>query len=83
MVLGQKGETGGRVFNMGAVAPGTRIYFKPSMPKMIYRKAGVIRKSDKVIARNEKVAKNPPASKCKGKPWKEFVKCLSAEMKKV
>jgi len=76
-----KGETGGHVFNMGAVAPGTRIYFKPSMPKMIYRKAGVIRRSDTVLAVNKHFAGIKPSTACKGKPWREFVKCLGKELK--
>jgi len=74
------GETPGRVVN---TPYGTRVYYKPSMRKVIFRKPGVHRRSTKVIERNEKVAAAKPATRCKGKPWPEFVACLSEEMKKV
>jgi len=86
--MAEKGPTSGHVFNMGDIAPGTRIYFKPSLPKMIYRKAGLIRRSEKVLAINKKLedvrgTPRAPATICKGRPWKEFIKCLRAEMKKL
>ena len=63
----------------------TRFYYKPALGKIIIRKAGVTRRSDKVRAINEKLRTAPvkPATKCKGKPWDEFVKCLKREMKAV
>ena len=67
----------------GIVAPylGFRIFYKPSLGKVVHRAAGVMRRSKKVIRINEKVAGAPPAPKCKGLPWKEFTKCLRKEMK--
>jgi hypothetical protein len=59
---------------------GAKAYYKPSLGKIVLRKPGVLRRSDKVIERNKKVAAAPPAPKCAGKPWKEFVKCLRKEM---
>ena len=79
-MVAKKGQTPGRVRNLLGVS---RIYYKPSLGKFVIRKAGVIRRSDKVIARNESVAAAKPAKACKGKPWGEFVTCLSEEMKKV
>ncbi|MBW2671931.1 MAG: hypothetical protein JRD89_00780 [Deltaproteobacteria bacterium] len=76
MALGQKGQTAGRVIN---TPYGTRVYWKPSLGKIVFRKPGVIRTSDRVIERNRKWAAAPPASKCKGLPWREFVRCLSKE----
>ena len=69
------------------VAPfaGHRIYYKPSLGKIIFRAAGVMRRSEKVVKINEKLAAAPtkPATACKGKPWKEFVECLRKEMKAI
>jgi len=76
MVLGELGQTAGRVIN---TPYGTRVYFKPSLGKMVFRKPGVLRRSLKVIERNKKWAAAPPSPKCKGLPWKEFVRCLSRE----
>lgn len=54
-----------------------RIYAKPSMDgRLITRKKGVIRRSEKVKKVNERFAAAKPASKCKGLPWKKFVACL-------
>ena len=63
----------------------TRFYYKPALGKIVIRKAGVTRRSDKVRAINEKLKKAPtkPATACKGKPWDEFVKCLSEQMKSI
>ena len=74
------GETRGRVVN---TPYGTRVYYKPSLRRMVFRKPGVHRRSTKVIARNEKVAAAKPAAKCKGLPWDKFVVCLSEQMKAV
>lgn len=78
--MARKGQTPGRVKNLLGVA---RIYYKPTLGKIVIRKPGVIRRSDKVIAINEKVAAAKPAAKCKGLgSWDKFVKCLREEMKK-
>jgi len=74
----KKGSTPGRVRNLLGVS---RIYYKPALGKFVIRKPGVIRRSDKVLSINQKVRASPPAPKCKGKPWDEFVSCLSKEMK--
>jgi hypothetical protein len=47
----------------------------------VFRKPGVMRRSARVLAINDRVAANPPASKCAGKDWKAFVSCLRREMK--
>jgi hypothetical protein len=73
------GETRGRVIN---TPYGTRVYFKPTLRKIVFRKPGVHRRSKNVLARNEKVAVAKPAAKCKGLPWEKFVTCLSEQMKK-
>ncbi len=58
-----------------------KVYVKPSMDgRLIIRKRGVNRLSDRVRARNE-VFSNAAHSgnlstACKGKPWKQFVSCL-------
>lgn len=71
------GSTAGRTRNVLGI---TRAYFKPSLGKLVIRKPGVIRRSEKVLERNRKVRASPPATKCKGKAWDEFVACLSKEM---
>lgn len=60
---------------------GTKVYYKPSLGKVVFRKPGVMRRSTRVLAINDRVAANPPASKCAGKDWKAFVSCLRREMK--
>ena len=72
------GQTYGRV-KQNVFA--NRTYYKPSLRKPVIRHPGVMRRSKKVLAINEKVRASPPASKCKGLPWAEFVACLSKEMK--
>ncbi len=42
---------------------------------------GMLRRSTRVLAINDMVAANPPASRCAGRPWKDFVSCLRREMK--
>lgn len=81
MATGTKGATAGRV--RGTSIPGTRVFYRPSLGKIVFRPTNVIRSSDKVIARNEKFAAAKIATRCKGRGWKEFVKCLSVEGKKV
>jgi len=78
----KKGETKGRVAHATIYGHRVRLYAKPSLGKDVLRKAGVNRKSDAVIARNKKVEASPPAPKCEGKPWDDFVKCLSEQMPK-
>jgi hypothetical protein len=77
------GATAGKV--RGTSIPGTRVFFRPSMGKVIFRPTNVIRSSTRVIERNKRLIAAPvkPATKCKGKPWKEFIACLSKEMKAI
>ncbi|RSN72969.1 MAG: hypothetical protein DSO07_01075 [Thermoproteota archaeon] len=75
------GETRGRVAHAAIYGYRVRLYAKPSLGKAVLRKSGVHRRSEKVLRINEKVAAYKPASKCAGKPWDEFVKCLRKEMK--
>ncbi|MEM1532312.1 MAG: hypothetical protein QW599_05660 [Nitrososphaerota archaeon] len=75
----KKGETRGRVVN---TPYGTRVYWKPTLRKIIFRKPGVNRKSDKVIERNKLVAEVKPSKKCKGLPWEKFIVCLRENMPK-
>jgi hypothetical protein len=79
----KKGATAGRT-RITSI-PGARVFYKPSLGKIVFRPTNVIRSSEKVIARNRKlIAVTPkPATACKGKPWKEFIKCLSDQMKKI
>jgi len=44
---------------------GTKVYYKPSLGKVVFRKPGVMRRSTRVLAINDRVAANPPASKSK------------------
>jgi len=78
--MAKKGQTRGRVKNVMGF---TRVYYKPTLGKLIFRNPGVNRQSDAVIARNEKVATAKPASRCKGLKWDKFVSCLREEMKKI
>lgn len=75
----KKGATRGRV--RGTAIPGTRVYYKPALRKVVFRPSNVIRSSDKVIAINKKFATIKPASACKGLPWDAFIKCLSDQLK--
>jgi len=75
----KKGQTPGKVRNVLGIA---RIYFKPSLGKLIIRKSGVLRTSEAVLSRNEKVRASPPATKCKGLHMYDgsFQACLAREM---
>jgi hypothetical protein len=73
------GATRGRV--RGTAIPGTRVYYKPSLRKIVFRPSNVIRSSEKVIEINKKFAAIKPATACKGKPWDEFIACLSKQLK--
>lgn len=66
---------------------GAKAYYKPSLGKMVLRKAGVLRRSERVLDRNRSVRGNPPAGKCghKGEgggatPWSDFTSCLAENM---
>ena len=59
---------------------GTKVYYKPSLGKVVFRKPGVLRRSEAVLARNKKVRAAPPAPKCEGLPWDEFTVCLAENM---
>lgn len=68
--------------------PGTRVFYRPSMGKVIFRPINVIRSSTAVLAINKKLedvrgTPRAPATICKGRPWKPFVSCLRTEMKKL
>ena len=58
-----------------------RVYYKPALRKVVIRSKGVNRTSEKVLAINKKFATIKPAAACKGKPWKEFTKCLREQLK--
>ncbi len=81
-----KGATAGRV--RGTAIPGTRVFYRPSLGKIVFRPINVIRSSIKVLARNKKLedlrgTEKVPSKICKGKSWKDFVYCLKVEMKKI
>jgi len=82
--MAEKGTTPGRVIN---TAIGSRAYYKPSLRRVVLRKPGVVRSSDVVLAVNrilEGMKKEDlPAKKCAGKPWRQFVKCMKEEMRKI
>ena len=76
--------TKGRVAHSYLHGKPIRIYAKPSLGKDVVRKSGVIRRSDKVRAVNEKVKAYKPAKYCKGvaaeKGYDAFRKCLREQM---
>jgi len=83
--VAKKGQTYGHV-KQNAFA--NRVSYKPSLRKPVIRHPGVMRKSDAVIARNEKLealegSDKHPARICAGLLWPEFIECLSDEMKKI
>ncbi len=62
---------------MATLADVFRAYIKPSMDgRIILRKRGVIRRSEKVLERNRRFGEAKIATECKGLPWKQFVSCL-------
>jgi hypothetical protein len=79
----EKGQTAGNP----NTPVGAKAYYKPAIGKLVLRKPGVLRRSEKVIARNIKVAEKKPATACKGiaatKGFKGFKTCLREEMKKI
>jgi hypothetical protein len=81
----KKGETVGKVAHATLLGHRLRVYAKPALGKEVIRKSGVYRRSDRVISINERLrtAAVKPATKCKGRPWAEFVECLSREMKAI
>jgi len=77
-------RTKGRVQHL----PGARYFLKPSLGKVLIRKSGVIRRSADVEKINNQLKalkdkENHPCVECAGKPWDEFIKCVSDKMKKV
>jgi len=65
-----------------------RVYYKPALRKPVIRSKGVNRVSKKVLEINKQLealrgSPEHPARLCKGKPWKDFVKCLKAKMDEV
>jgi len=58
----QSEQTPGRVRHLNGMG---RFFIKPSLGRVLIRKSGVIRRSDKVRAINKKVAANPPAARAK------------------
>jgi hypothetical protein len=80
------GQTSGHVKQ---TAFSNRVYNKPSLRKAVIRHPGVLRRSERVLGRNEAVRASPPAAKCGKKgpggtatPWDEFITCLSEQMPK-
>jgi len=77
------GQTRGRVAHADILGSRIRIYGKPSLGRVIPRKAGVIRTSKKVLAVNEAMAEIKPAVACKGKHFYDgsMQKCLREQLK--
>jgi len=75
----RKGRTRGRKL---ANIWNSEAYYKESLGRLVIRAKGVNRRSEAVLARNEKIRANPPASKCKGYSFADgsFQACLSKEM---
>lgn len=76
----------------GTAIPGTRIYFKPTLSKIVFRPTNVNRTSTNVLAINRKLidlkgSGSHPAKVCgaaKGrKPLRMFLSCLRTEMMKI
>ena len=61
----------------------SRVFYKPSINKLVIRTKGVLRRSKAVVDRNNKVASVKPAKACKGLPMAKFRKCLREQMKKI
>lgn len=70
----------GRYAGHANSAHGVKWFYKPSLGKVVGRMPGVNRKSDKVLERNKTMRTTKPAASCKGKPWDEFVTCLSEKL---
>jgi len=78
-------ETEGRVRQ---TAYNNRVYYKPSLRKPVIRAKNVVRTSADVLAINKILedlagTEKHPSYICGGLPWKERIKCLRKEMKKV
>jgi hypothetical protein len=76
----------------GTAIPGTRIYFKPTLGRIVFRPNNVNRTSANVLKINKslialKGSASHPAKICgaaKGRrPLRDFLRCLSGEMMKV
>ena len=61
----------------------SRVYYKPSINRLVIRAKGVLRRSKAVVERNNRVAAAKPAKACKGLPMAKFRKCLREQMKKI
>jgi hypothetical protein len=72
--------TPGKVFHGHIAGTRLRLVIKPTTGQQYPRRAGVIRRSDKVREINKIVAEAKPAKECKGKPYFEFKKCLKERM---
>jgi len=81
--MAKLGQTPGRVSHINVLGNRIRIYGKPSLGKVIPRKAGVIRTSKKVLAVNEAMAEIKPATACKGKHFYDgsMQRCLREQLK--
>jgi hypothetical protein len=79
------GQTRGRVAHADILGNRIRIYGKPSLGRVIPRKAGVIRTSKKVLAVNAVMAELKPAKACKGTHFYDgsFQRCLREQLKGV
>ena len=84
------GITIGRV--RGSAIPGVRVYFKPTLGKVIFRPPNVNRTSPNVLKINKvllalKGSASHPATICGAKkgrmPLRSFLRCLSTEMMKI
>jgi hypothetical protein len=73
--------TKGRVTHGHVAGSRVRLVIKPTTGQQYVRRAGVIRRSDKVRRVNKVVADAKPAKDCKGKPYDEFRRCLRERMK--
>jgi hypothetical protein len=83
--MAKLGPTPGRVSHINVLGNRIRLYGKPSLGKVIPRKAGVIRTSKKVLAVNEVMTELKPAKACKGTHFYDgsFQKCLREHLKGV
>ena len=59
----------------------SRVYYKPSINRLVVRTKGVLRKSKAVSNINDIIAKEKPAKKCKGLSMTDFRKCLREKTK--
>lgn len=57
-----------------------RLYYKPSLGKVLFRTKDVDRTKQAVIERNKLFKEKMPSVvvSCRGRPWPEFVACLKS-----